>query len=92
MDLGLLQKEVARGIGVDETTVNNWETNRSRPVVRFMPRIVEFLGYTPYAYVPTSFGERLRMLRVARGLSQEKLAEKLGVDESSVQSWEAGKN
>jgi transcriptional regulator with XRE-family HTH domain len=90
LDLGLKQKEVARMLGVDEMTVNNWETNRRKPVVRFMPRIMEFLGYTPYMG-PMSFAARLRMHRLEVGLSQRKLAMKLGVDESSVRNWEIGR-
>jgi transcriptional regulator with XRE-family HTH domain len=83
LDLGLLQKEGCSIFGVDDTTINNWETNRTKPVVSFLPRIVEFLGYAPYMQ-PTSFGARLRMHRVALGLSQEKLANQLRVDESSI--------
>jgi DNA-binding XRE family transcriptional regulator len=31
LDLGLLQKEVGSIIGVDETTIYNWENNRASP-------------------------------------------------------------
>lgn len=31
LDLGLLQREVAEQLGVHETTINNWERNRTRP-------------------------------------------------------------
>ena len=88
LDLGLMQKEVALMLGVEKATVSNWETNRSKPVVRFLPRIVEFLGYSPHTR-PMSFGEGLRMHRMDRGLSQKKLANQLGVDESSIRNWEA---
>lgn len=40
----LLQKDLARLIGVDETTVYNWERGYSRPPLRFMPKILGFLG------------------------------------------------
>ena len=48
LDLGLTQKQVAKNIGVDEATVHNWETNHTVPVVRLIPRIIEFLGYAAY--------------------------------------------
>lgn len=37
LDLGLLQKEAAELIGVDETSVYNWESNRVQPAVHFIP-------------------------------------------------------
>jgi DNA-binding transcriptional regulator YiaG len=46
--LGLYRREVAELIGVDETTIYNWESNRNRPAGRVIPRVEEFLGYCPY--------------------------------------------
>jgi len=37
-----------------------------------------------------SFGEKLQMLRKARGLSQEALSEQLGVTRQAVSKWELG--
>jgi DNA-binding XRE family transcriptional regulator len=60
LDLGLLQSEVARQIGVCTSTVCNWEGNESTPVVRFMPAIQAFLGYDP-APEPNSIADRIRL-------------------------------
>jgi transcriptional regulator with XRE-family HTH domain len=49
LDLGLLQKKVAERIGCDTVTITNWELNHSSPELRFMPRIIAFLGYDPCA-------------------------------------------
>jgi DNA-binding XRE family transcriptional regulator len=49
MDLHLLQREVADIIGVDKTTVFNWETQGMEPSVRAIPGIIRFLGYKPVA-------------------------------------------
>ena len=34
-------------LGVDKTTVFNWETGRTCPGRRAMPAVVRFLGYDP---------------------------------------------
>jgi transcriptional regulator with XRE-family HTH domain len=91
LDLGLFQKDVARQIGVTEESVYNWETNRTEPEVRLIPRIIEFLGYTPYD-ATWSFGQRLRAIRTALGLSQEHMAKRAGLDEGTVAKWETGKH
>ena len=47
LDLGLLQKDVGKIIGVAQGTVMVWEGNR-RPIARrLLRRIVWFLGYDP---------------------------------------------
>jgi transcriptional regulator with XRE-family HTH domain len=90
LDLGLRQKDVARQIGVNKDTIHNWETNRTAPEVRLIPHIIDFLGYVPYD--PTwSFGHWLRAVRSALGLSQEQLARRAGLDESTVAKWEKGR-
>jgi DNA-binding XRE family transcriptional regulator len=43
LELGLLQREVADRLGVDETTVYNWERNRTAPASRWFPKIFTFL-------------------------------------------------
>jgi len=29
-------------------SILNWEKNRTYPVLEYMPRIIEFLGYVPF--------------------------------------------
>jgi DNA-binding XRE family transcriptional regulator len=43
LDLGLLQREVAEQLGVDETTIYNWESGRHAPSAQFSARIRVFL-------------------------------------------------
>ena len=47
LELGLYQREVASKIGVDESTVYRWERNETSPPSRFIPQIINFLGYNP---------------------------------------------
>ncbi len=87
LDLGLLQREVAERIGVDECTVCNWEGRRNVPELRFMPRIIEFLSYAPYdPTVPLS--KRLLNCRTCLGLSQRRMAKILGTDPKAIWEWE----
>jgi transcriptional regulator with XRE-family HTH domain len=91
LDLGLLQREVAEKIGVDESTIYNWERQRTQPEIRFIASIIEFLGYDPLPQ-PEAFPERLKTYRVKMGLSQRKLAAKLGIDPGTVGGWESGRH
>ena len=87
LDLGWFQERVATEIGVDETTICNWETGRAEPFVQNLPSIIRFLGYTPYRH-PASFGKWLHQCRTSWGLSQEALANRLDMDESTIAKWE----
>ena len=91
LDLELSQKEVAQIIGVSEATIWNWENNRKSPKVSFLPKIFEFLGYSLYE-PKISFPEKLAFLRKSLGLSQEKLAKLVGLDESTIRKLEKGKS
>ena len=55
-----------------------------------MPTIIQFLGYNPLP-AATSLVDRLVSARSTLGLSQRKMAAKLGVDPSTLMGWEAGR-
>jgi transcriptional regulator with XRE-family HTH domain len=91
MDLGLLQKEVAEKIGVNEASVYNWEKNLKGPALRFIPKVIEFLGYVPAEFKPGTVAQRIVTYRRLLGLSQKELARRLRVDQSTLGRWEKGK-
>ena len=91
LDLGLLQSEEADKLGVDEMTVCNWEINRTSPQLRFIPRIIEFLGYMPDDTQVEDLGQQIVAARRRLGLSQRDLAHCLGVDPGTLGRWERGK-
>ena len=91
LDLNRIQRQVAEQIGVDEATITNWERNATTPPIRYIPAIIEFLGYDPLPPA-NSFSERLATARQTLGLSQRKTAEKLSVDPATVKGWEAGRH
>ena len=91
LDLGLLQKQAAEQLGVDTASIVNWESNKIQPMVHCLPGIIAFLGHNPLPEGDDLIG-KLKRPRSTLGLSQEQLAQKLGIDESTIASWERGEN
>jgi len=77
-------------LGVDEDTIFRWEGNESRPQIRLIPAIIEFLRYNPFPF-PERLSEKLTFYRQLLGLSQRKLTRKIGVDAKTLGLWERGK-
>lgn len=88
LERGLLQKDVARYLGVDETTVYNWERNGTEPRLKYIPKVIEFLGYIPGIFKRKTIGERILVYRYLRGITQRALAGELDVDPSTLGRWE----
>ena len=85
--LKLLQRQVAEQLGVDKTSIHNWEGNRTKPGLKYMPAIMRFLGYNP---LPPSddWADRLVQGRTAMGLTQKQAAARIGVDPCTLARWE----
>ncbi len=89
----LLQKDAAGILGVDTTTINNWERNRCQPKLYLIAKIVQFLGYSPFANKEKySISEAIKAYRLRHGLSQKKFAKILGIDPTTLARWEKGKS
>jgi transcriptional regulator with XRE-family HTH domain len=89
LDLGLFQKQAAAQIGADEMTICHWELGLTEPEIRFIPKIIEFLGYNPLPEART-FAEQIIRGRKTLGLSQAQLSRRLGVDPGTLSRWETG--
>lgn len=87
--LKLLQRQVAGQIGVDKASIYNWEGNRSKPGIQYMPEIIRFLGYNPLP-AGKSWAERLVKCRATLGISQKEAAMRIGVDQGTLARWERG--
>jgi len=48
---GLTLTEAAGLLGVDFTTVHNWENGKTKPCPKHIPAVVRFLGYDPFPHV-----------------------------------------
>ena len=91
LDLGLFQRQVADQIGVDTTTIWNWECHKSSPRVHDIPAIIQFLGYQPLPN-PSSLAEKLLVARKALGLTQRVMAKRFGIDPTTLSKLERGKS
>ena len=89
LGLKMLQRDAAAQIGVDKTTVFNWEANTSAPGFAYMPAIIRFLGYNPLPEAKT-LAQRLVRHRTTLGLPQKESARRLGVDPGTLGLWERG--
>ena len=88
LELGLFQKDIAELFGVSEDTITNWENERSIPQVQYYPKLIEYLGYFPFEVDTKTLGGKIKKYRFENGLTQEILAQKLGVNESTVFHYE----
>jgi transcriptional regulator with XRE-family HTH domain len=88
LELGLYQAQVAEILAVTESTITNWEKNRTNPTLRSMPKIIEFLGYDPMPSDPETLGETVFQYRKSHGVSQKGLAQRIGIDPATLSRLE----
>jgi transcriptional regulator with XRE-family HTH domain len=89
--LNLLQKDVAKKLGVCEQSICNWEKNLAKPAIKYIPKIIKFLGYVPFDISNISFGEKIILYRKLHGLSQKMFACQLGIDPCTLRKRERDK-
>jgi len=75
---------------VDESTITNWEKGHTAPRLRYFPEIIRFLGYDPFGIGLKSLGKRLLNFRRIRGIKQEELARRIGIDPTTLSRIERG--
>ena len=85
---GLLQRELARELGVTDSTVVHWERGTTAPLPKDGPGIVAFLGYLPLPMA--TLGEKLYAVRFANGWTQAEAGAACGVSEDGWRAWEGG--
>jgi len=88
----LLQKDVARQIGVRVQTLGSWENDRRHPLISQMPAILTFIGYDPNLPEETTFTlqDRMREKRRVMGWSVSDAARHYGVFDHTWTRWENG--
>lgn len=89
-ELGLTQEAAGVILGVDTWTVLGWENGGRKPMDRFYPALIRFLGVEPWPK-PATIADQLRAERLRRGLSQEQAAVLIQVNRASIAGWEGGR-
>ena len=88
LELGLLQIDIVKIIGVCEDSITLWENDRNEPSIMYYPKIIQFLVYMPFDVDSSTLGGQIKLYQYLHGLSQEDLALKLEVNESTAFHYE----
>ena len=100
LDNNLTIKALSKIIKADEMSIINWEKRNRTPLYKYVRKIKEVTGISPDSGFrdqrktkpkPDSLGEHMRKKRQELGLSQEEMAEKLGVSVDYIANLETGK-
>ena len=92
LDLKLTKRRLSLKFHVDDTTIYLWERNKVRPSLPQIPKIFEFLGHDPFEKEAENLGDKIREYRRVHGPNQKRLAEQLGVDQTTPAGWERGEH
>jgi len=68
-------------------SVVNWELDHRQPTVKYVGRIIEFIGHDPRPEAKTP-GGKIARFRSSRGLSQLEFSAEIGVDQATLALWE----
>ncbi|WP_305044942.1 helix-turn-helix domain-containing protein [Geoalkalibacter sp.] len=90
LELCLYQKDVAASLGVTPSSIWKWE-NGWTVDLRFIPRVITFLGYNPIP-CPADFIERLAWYKQVNGLTLEQLGAEMGRDAEQLAAWLGGQH
>jgi transcriptional regulator with XRE-family HTH domain len=92
LDLKLTKRQLSLKLNVSDLTVYLWEKNLIKPSLAQIPKIIQFLARDPFEKKTENLGERIQEYRRVRGLTQKRLSEQLGVDQTTLAGWERGEH
>jgi len=92
LDLKLTKRQLSLNLNVSDITLYLWERNKVQPSLAQIPKIIAFLGWDPFEKKTENLGDKIREYRRVYGLTQKKLAEPLGVDQTTLAGWKKGKH
>ena len=88
----LTKAQLSLNLNVSDVTIYLWERNKVRPSLAQIPKIIKFLGRDPFEKEAENLGDRIREYRRVHGLTQKKFADQLGIDQTTLASWERGEH
>lgn len=100
--IGMSQASFASMCGIEQGQLSNYELGRIMPTIPLCERICRAVGINLLDFlredgdeksgIPTDgrIGERVKALRLMRGMNQTELAEKSGVADSTISAIEHG--
>ena len=91
LDGNLILSDLAKIVGVSESTIWNWE-NGTLPGVKHVPSIIRYLGYVPFDRPRNiCISEKLRYYKLIKGLTIKQLAKEIGCHHEQLMDWMSGK-
>lgn len=92
LELHLFQKDVAKIFNVSEESIVNWENHHRELQIQFYHKLIEFLGYFPFEIDTTTVAGKIKKYRYVNGFIYKEVGKLLGVNASTIRSWELKKN
>ncbi|MDR3401446.1 MAG: helix-turn-helix transcriptional regulator [Chthoniobacter sp.] len=100
---GVTQKIFAGQLGVDQATLAKWERGERKPVGLFLSAVLAaiaaktttsnaIISATAIEKPQDGWGHRLLEYRTAQHLSQQQIAARIGVAQTTVARWESGEH
>ena len=94
---GLTQQQLADAIGTTTQNISQYERGVRNPKVETLRKIADALEvpvteFLDETLISMTTGERIRKARLRADMTQEQLANKLGICHNSISSWENGVN
>lgn len=90
--MNLTKRQLSSKFHVSDITTYLWEKNKVDPSLAQIPKIIEFLGCDPFEGKAENLSDKIKEYRRVHGLSQKRLADQIGVDQSTLQGWERGEH
>lgn len=91
---GLNQKEVADALDTTQQAISLYESGKREPKLKTWQKLADYFNVSTSYLMGlniNSFGNRIKELRIKHGLSQDDLAEKIGVKANTICQYEKGK-
>ena len=97
---GLTQKELAQKMGLSFQSIAQWENDLRKPKIETLKKIADALECPIDIFTTDDFDEeipppaliskKIHDCRTAAGLTQQELAEKIGLDGATIGKYERG--